>query len=156
MLPPFLPTLNFPSIRIFSNELALHFRQQKYWSFNFHISLSNECSWLISFRIDWFDLLAVQATFESSPAPQFKSINCLVLSLLYGPTRLWSIQDYWSKLWFYQQMDLCQQSDVSAILWGNLKIIMLCEKSQKSEIYYVCFHVYASQKCKLIQSDKKK
>ena len=81
---------------------------------------------------------------ESSPAPQFNSINCLVLSLLYGPTRLWSIQDYWSKLWFCQQMDLCQQSDVSAILWGNLKIIMLCEKSQRSEIYYVCFHVYAS------------
>ena len=78
---------------------------------------------------------------ESSPAPQFKSINCLVVSLLYGPTRLWSIQDYW-KSHSFDQMDLCQKSDVSAILWGNLNIIMLCEKSQKSEICMflcICF-----------------
>ena len=63
-------------------------------SFSFSISPSNEYSGLISFRIDWFDLLAVQGTLylESSPTPQFKSINSLALSLLYGPT-LTSIHD---------------------------------------------------------------
>ena len=55
----FLPSI-FPSIRVFSNELALCIRWSKYWNFNFSISLSNEFSGLISFRIDWFDLLAVQ------------------------------------------------------------------------------------------------
>ena len=55
----------FPSIRVFSSELALPFRLPKYWSFSFSISPSNECSGLISFRIDWFDLLAVQGTIRS-------------------------------------------------------------------------------------------
>ena len=55
----------FPSIRVFSNESALHIRWPKYWSFSFNISLSNEYSGLISFRIDWFDLLAVQGTLKS-------------------------------------------------------------------------------------------
>ena len=80
-----LPSV-FPSIRVFSNESALHIRWPKYWSFSFSISPSNEYSGLISFRIDWLDLLAVQGTQESSPAPQFQSINSLALSLLYGPT----------------------------------------------------------------------
>ena len=53
-----LPSI-FPSIRVFSNELALHIRWPKYWSFSFSISPSNEYSGLISFRINWFDLLAV-------------------------------------------------------------------------------------------------
>ena len=56
---------SFPSIRVFSNELAFHFRWPKYWSFSFSISPSNEYSGLISFRIDWFDLLAVQGTLKS-------------------------------------------------------------------------------------------
>ena len=55
----------FPSIMIFSNELALHTRWPKYWSFSFSISPSNEYSALIFFRIDWFDLLAVQGTLKS-------------------------------------------------------------------------------------------
>ena len=55
----------FPSIRVFSNESALHNRWPKYWSFSFSISPSNEYSGLISFRIDWLDLLAVQETFKS-------------------------------------------------------------------------------------------
>ena len=55
----------FPSIRIFSNETVLHIRQPKYWSFSFSISPSNEHSGLISFRIDWLDLLAVQGTLKS-------------------------------------------------------------------------------------------
>ena len=86
----------FPNIRAFSNESALHIRWPKYWSFSFNINPSNEHPGLISFRIDWLDLLAVQGTLsqESSPKPQFKSINSLALSLLYGPT-LTSINDYW-------------------------------------------------------------
>ena len=55
----------FPSIRVFSNESALHIRWPKYWSFSFNISPSNEHSGLISFRMDWYDLLAVQGTLKS-------------------------------------------------------------------------------------------
>ena len=60
----FLPSI-FSSIRVFSNELALHISWPKYWSFSFSISPSNEYSGLISFRIDWFDLLAVDGTLKS-------------------------------------------------------------------------------------------
>ena len=59
-----LPSI-FPSVRIFSNELVIHIRWPKYWSFCFSISLSNEYSGLISFRMDWLDLLAVQGTLKS-------------------------------------------------------------------------------------------
>ena len=59
-----LPSV-FPSIRVFFNELALHIRWPKYWSFSFNVSPSNEYSGLISFRIDWLDLLAVQGTLKS-------------------------------------------------------------------------------------------
>ena len=55
----------FPSIRVFSNESVLRIRWPKYWSFSFSISPSNECSGLISFRLDWLDLLAVQGTLKS-------------------------------------------------------------------------------------------
>ena len=62
---PLLPLLSiFPSIRVFSNELALYIRWPKYWSFSFSISPSNEYSELVSFRIDWFYLLAVQGTLK--------------------------------------------------------------------------------------------
>ena len=84
--PLLLPPSIFPSIRIFSNESPLHIRWPAYWSFSFSISPSNEHSGLISFRIDWFGILAVQETQESSPVSQFKSISSPVLSLLYGPT----------------------------------------------------------------------
>ena len=63
--PFLLPPSVFPSIRVFSNELALHIRWPKYWSFSFSISPSNEYSGLISFRIDWFSLLAIQGTLKS-------------------------------------------------------------------------------------------
>ena len=89
-----LPSV-FPSIKVFSNESAVRIRWPKYRSFSFNISPSNEYSGLISFRIDWFDLPAVQGTLkESSPTPQFKSINSSALSFLYGTT-LTSIHDYW-------------------------------------------------------------
>ena len=60
----FLPSIS-PSIRVFSNESVLHIRWPKYWSFSFRNSPSNECSGLISFRMDWLDLLAVQGTLRS-------------------------------------------------------------------------------------------
>ena len=91
-----LPSI-FPSIRVFSNESVLRIRWPEYWSFIFSINPSSEYSGLISFRIDWLDLLAVQGTQESSPTPQFKSINSSVLSFLQIPT-LTSIHDYWKTI----------------------------------------------------------
>ena len=89
LLPP-IP----PSIRVFSNESTLRMRWPKYWSFSFNIIPSKEIPGLISFRMDWLDLLAVQGTTqESSPTPQFKSINSSMLSHLHSPT-LTSIHDH--------------------------------------------------------------
>ena len=89
-----LPSI-LPSIRVFSNESALNIRWPKYWSFSFNINPSNEHPGLISFRMDWLDLLASDSQ-ESSPTPQFKSINSLVLSFLHSPT-LTSISDHRKK-----------------------------------------------------------
>ena len=88
-----LPSI-FPSIRVFSNESALCIRWPKYWSFSFNISPTNEHPGLISFRIDWLDLLAVQGALKSSSIPQFKSINSSALSFLYSPT-FTSTHDHW-------------------------------------------------------------
>ena len=88
-----LPSI-LPSIRVFSNESSLCIRWPEYWSFSFNIRPSKEHPGLISFRMDWLDLLAVQGTLEFSPTPQFKSINSLALSFLYSPT-LTSLHDYW-------------------------------------------------------------
>ena len=88
LLPP-IP----PSIRVFSNESTLLMRWPKYWSFTFSIIPSKEIPGLISFRMGWSDLLAVQGTLKSPPTPQFKSIDSLALSLLHSPT-LTSIHDH--------------------------------------------------------------
>ena len=88
-----LPTIQ-PSIRVFSNESTLPMRRPKYWSFSFSISPSNEHPGLISFRMHWLDLLAVQGTLKSSPTPQFKSINFSAFNFLHSPT-LTSIYDHW-------------------------------------------------------------
>ena len=92
--PLLLPPSIIPTIRVFSNESVLHIRWPKYWSFSFSISASNEYSGMISFRMDWLDLLGVQRTLESSPTPQLKSINSLALTFLHSPT-LTSIHDYY-------------------------------------------------------------
>ena len=93
--PLFLLPSIFPSIRVFSNESAFRIRWPKYWSFSFNISPSNEHPGLISFRMDWLDLLAVQGTLKSLlQTLQFKSINSSALSFLHSPT-LTSIDDYW-------------------------------------------------------------
>ena len=112
---PFSCLQSFPASGSFSNDSVLRIRWPKYWSFSFTISSSNEYSGLISFRSGWFYLLAVQGdkdSQKSSPTAQFKSVNSLVLSLLYGPT-LTSIHDYWKKQ-SLDYTDLCWQSDVSA------------------------------------------
>ena len=88
-----LPSI-FPRIRVFSKESVLRIRWPKYWSFSFNISPFNEYSGMISFRMDWLDLLVVQGTQESSPTLQFKNINSLVLNFLYSPT-LTFIHDHW-------------------------------------------------------------
>ena len=77
--PLLLPPSIFPNIRVFSNESILLIRWPKYWSFNFSISPSNEYSGLISFRIDWLDLLAVQGTLKS--ILQHHSLKASILSL---------------------------------------------------------------------------
>ena len=107
LLPP-IP----PSIRVFSNESTLRMRWPKYWSFSFSINPPSDHPGLISSRMDWLDLLAVQGALKSSPTPQFKSINFSALSFLYSPT-LTSIHDHW-KNHSLDQMDLCWQSNVSA------------------------------------------
>ena len=91
--PLFLLHSIYPNIKVFLNELVLCIRWPKYWSFSFSISPSNEYSRLISFRMDWLDLLAVQGTLKSSPIRQFTSINSSALNFLYSPT-LTSIHDY--------------------------------------------------------------
>ena len=88
-----LPSI-FPSIKVFSNELALCIRWPKYWSFSFSISPSNEYSGLISFRIDWFDLLTVQGTLKTLLQHHSSKVNSLVLSLFHCPA-FTSIHDYW-------------------------------------------------------------
>ena len=75
--PLLLPPSIFPSIRVFSNVSVLHIRRPKYWSFSFSISPSNEYSGLISFRMDWLDLLAVQETFKS--LVQYHSLKAPIL-----------------------------------------------------------------------------
>jgi len=125
-----LPSI-FPSIRVFSNESAHHNRWPKYWSFSFSISPSNTYSGLISFRI-WSGLIQIlkeiwltsfriwlvwsprsqRDSQESSPTPQFKSINSLALTLLYDPT-FTSIHDYW-KNHSFDYTRLCWQSNIFA------------------------------------------
>ena len=106
----FLPSI-FPSIRVFSTESVLRIR-----GFSFSINSFNEYSGLISFTIEWFDLLAIQETQESSPTPQFKSINSSALSLLYRPTLI-SIHDHW-KNHSFDCTHICPKSDVSAFVYA--------------------------------------
>ena len=105
-----LPSI-FPSIRVFSNELALCIRWPKFWSFTLSISSSNEYSGLIFFRIDWLISLQTKGLSKLFSSITVRKHQFSVLSLLYGPA-LTSIYDYWKNQSF-DNMD-CQQSDVSA------------------------------------------
>ena len=107
------PDFNLSPHQGFSNESALHIKWLKYWSFSFSISPSSEYSRLISFRIDWFDLLAVQGTLKSLLQHHSSKASILQHCLLYGATLTSSIHDYW-KNHSFDYMDLCWQSNVSA------------------------------------------
>ena len=94
-----LPSI-FPSIRVFSNESGLPIRWPKYWSFSFNISPSNEHLGLISFRMDWLDLLAVQGTLKSLLQHHSSKASVLqLLSFLYSPTHIhtWLLEN--PQLW---------------------------------------------------------
>ena len=91
-----LPSI-FPTIRVFSNESALCIRWHKYWSFSFNISLTNEYSRLTSFKMDWFDLLAVQWTLNSPLQYRSSKASILWYSAFFIVQPLTSIHDYWKK-----------------------------------------------------------
>ena len=86
----------FPSLKVFSNESALHIRWPKYWSFNFSISPSSKYS-VISFRIDWFDLLTVQGTLKSPLQHHSSKASILQCSVFFMVQLSHSIHDYWKK-----------------------------------------------------------
>ena len=96
LLSPSLPPSIFPSIRVFSNELALPIGGPKYWSFSF--SPSNEYSGLISFRIDWFYLFAVQGTLKSLLQHHNSKASILRHSAFFMAQLLTSIHDYWKTI----------------------------------------------------------
>ena len=110
-----LPSI-FPSIRVFSNESTLHIRWPKYWRFSFSISPSNEYSGLISFRMDWLDLLAAQGTLKSLLQHHSSKTSVLWCSALFI-VQLTSVHDYW-KNHILDQTDLCWQSTVSAFQYA--------------------------------------
>ena len=95
--PLFLLPSVFPSIRIFSNDSVLPIRWQKYWSLSFSISPSNEYSGMISFRIDWFDLLAVQGTLKSLFQHHSSKASIVQCSAFFMVQLSHSIHDYWKK-----------------------------------------------------------
>ena len=108
----FLPLI-FPNIRVFSNELALHIRWPKYWSFSFSDRPSNEQSGLISFRIDWLDLLAVQGTLKNLLQHHNLKASILWASALFM-VQLTSTHDYHWKNHSFDYMDTCQQRAFSS------------------------------------------
>ena len=110
---PFLLPSIFLSIRVFSNESAVHIRWPKDWSFSFNISPSNEHSGLISFRMNWLDLLAAQGTLKSHLQHHSSKASSLWRSALFIVQL--SVHDYW-KNHSFDWMDLCWQNNVSAFL----------------------------------------
>ena len=107
--PLLLPSSIFPCIRVFPNQSVLHIRWPKYWSFSFSISPSNECSRLISFRIDWLDLIAVQVTIKSLLQHHSSKASILRLSAFFmvqlshpymttGKTIAWTTQTFVGKV----------------------------------------------------------
>ena len=124
-----LPSI-FPSIRVFSNELALHVRWPKYWCFSFSISPSNEYSGLISFRIDWFDLLAVKGILKSLLQHNLKeSVLCLSplfmarLSHLYMTTGKTIVLTIWTlaRKWCFCFLIFCL--DLSLLFFQGASVL---------------------------------
>ena len=108
--PLLIPPSIFPSIRVFSNESALHIRWPKYWSFSFSVSPSKEYSGLLSFRINWFDLLAVQGNLKSRL--QYHSSKASIL---------------WSSAFFIVQLThlyMATRTTISLTLWTFVSKVM--------------------------------
>ena len=125
----FLPSI-FPSIRVFSNESALHIRWPKYWSFSFSISPSNEYSGLISFKIDWFDLPAVQGTLKNllqhhnlkasvRPCSDFFMVQLSRLYMTTGKNTALTRRTFVGKVWFWGDKNVLelQRASCCTILW---------------------------------------
>ena len=145
-----LPSI-FPSIRVFSSESVLHIRWPQYWNFSFSISLSNEYSGFISFRIDWFDLLAVQGTLNShchhqsskASIPWWSAFFPVQLSHLYmttGKTIGLTRQTFVSKAVEQHESTICIYIYIPSLfslsfLWVNLLFICLCGKSPRTYIW---------------------
>ena len=111
-----LPSI-FPSIRVFSNESALRIRWPKYWSFSFSIRLSNEYSGLISFRIDWLDLLEVQRALKSL-LQHHSSKASILWHPTYSMVQLSHLYMTTGKTITFDYMDLFRQGDVSAFQYS--------------------------------------
>ena len=127
-----LPSI-FPSIRVFSYELALHIRWLKYWSFSFSISPSNEYSGLISFKINWFDLLAVQGT-PKSFLQHYNSWPCLFLFIIQKKKKVNSLSHVWlfatpwtaacqASLSFTDSQNLFKFMSIESVMPSNLLIL---------------------------------
>ena len=109
-----LPSI-FPSIRVFSTGSALHIRWRKYWSFNFNLSPCNEHPGMISFRMDWLDLLAVEETLKSILQHHNSKASVLQCSaFLWYNSQQSCIHDSW-EIHSFDCMDLCWHRDVSAL-----------------------------------------
>ena len=132
-----LPSI-FPSIRVFSSELALHIRWLKYWSFSFSISPVNEYSGLISFRIYWLDLSAVQGILKS-----LLQHHSLKPSVLYCPT-LTSVHEYW-KNHSFDYMDLGGKRRNKCFLFFMLTVEP-CEKSTNVKAFLLEANFQISRK----------
>ena len=152
--PRSFPALGkFFSANSFSSELALHIRWPKDWSFSFSISPSNEYSGLISFEVDWFDLLAVQETLKKSPALEFESITSLACSLLCVPTTLISIHDYWEN----HSFEYGPLSAKRCLLFNMLSVFVIAflPRSKQMSFNFVIV-VMNSREPKKITPNKKK
>ena len=116
-----LPLLhsNFPNIRVFSNKLALHIRWPKYWSFSFSFSPSNECSGLISFRIDWFDILTVQGTLKSLLQQQMYGWEVQITERVVPKLPL-ELTFIWTSLVVYRLR--CHTSAAEACIWSLVRV----------------------------------
>ena len=111
-----LPSI-FPSIRVYSNGSVLCIRWPKHWSFSFSISPSNEYSGLVSFRMDWLDLLAVQGTLKSLLQHHSSKASILRCSAFFHSPALTSTRNYW-KNHSFDKTDVCWQSNVSSFQYA--------------------------------------
>ena len=123
----------FPSIRVFSNESALRIRWPKYWTFSFSIIPSKEYPGLISFRMDWLDLLAVQGTLKSLLQHHTSKASILQHSAFFYSPTLTPIHDYW-KSHSLDETDLCWQSNVSSLLLNMLSRLVITSLPRSKDL----------------------